>query len=65
MKRLLTLALVALLSLGIASVSLAQEGTGDEAPAQQGVKTPTKHKKQGKKQGKKHRKGKKTPTPSA
>ncbi len=57
MKRLLTLVLVAMLSLGIASVSLAQEGTaGGKAPAADaGAKAPKKHKKS----GKKHKKGKK------
>lgn len=58
MNRLLTLALVALLSLGIASVSLAQEGgaAGGQAPAaEQGAKAPKKHKKH----AKKHKKGKK------
>jgi hypothetical protein len=54
MKRLLTLALVALLSLGVASVSLAQGGGTETAPA--ATKAPKKHKKH----GKKHKKGKKT-----
>jgi hypothetical protein len=63
MKRLLTLVLVALLSLGVASVSLAQEGgaAGGQAPAEQGAKTPTKHKK---KHAKKHKKGKKKEAPA-
>ena len=56
MKKLMTLALVALLSLGVASVSWAQEGAaggpaGGEAKAS---KTPKKHKAK-----KKHKKGKK------
>jgi len=58
MKRLLTIALAALLSLGIASVSLAQDGAaaGGKAPAgDAGAKAPKKHKKS----GKKHKKSKK------
>ena len=51
--------MVALLSIGVASVSLAQD-TGGSAPAAQGTKTPKKHKKHAKKH-KKH----KTPTPTS
>ena len=59
MKRLLMLALVAVLSLGIASVSVAQEAAGGKAPAAEGTKAPKKHTKQAKKH-KKH----KAPTPT-
>ncbi len=59
MKRLLTLALVVLLSVGVASVSWAEDAAGGAAPAgDTGAKTSKKHKKQ----GKKHKKSK---TPAA
>jgi hypothetical protein len=60
MKRLMTLMLVTLLSLGVASVSIAQEGTqggqaGSEAPAKAQKKAGKKHaKKRSKKSKKKH-----------
>ncbi len=59
MKRLMTFVLVALLSLGVASVSLAQEAgaAGSQAGGEaQGAKATKKHKK---KHAKKHKKGKK------
>ncbi len=59
MKRLLTLTLAVLLSVGIASVSwAADEPAGGSAPAgDTGAKAPKKHKKH----GKKHHKKSKTP----
>jgi len=58
MKRLMTFALAALLSLGVASVSLAQEGAAGGQPA--GTEQPAKAKsKSGKKHGKKKGKSKK------
>jgi hypothetical protein len=66
MKRLMTLVLVALLSLGVASISMAQEGTdtGGQAGASQAQQGKTKkhHKK---KHAKKAKKGKKKQTPAA
>jgi len=50
------LALVALLSLGIASASLAQDAGGKAPAADQGAKAPKKHKKQ---HSKKHKKSNK------
>jgi len=65
MKRLMTLVLVALLSLGVASISMAQEGTdtGGEAGASQAQHGKTKKHK--KKHAKKAKKGKKKQTPAA
>ena len=60
MKRLMTFLLVALLSLGVVSVSLAQEGAGGQA----GGEAPTPAKKTTKKHVKKHRKGKRKAAPS-
>jgi hypothetical protein len=61
MKRLATLVLVALLSLGVASLSLAQEAApAGEQPAAGGAaqtgKATKKHKKHAKKKGKKSKK---------
>jgi hypothetical protein len=59
MKRLMTFVLIALLSLGVASVSLAQQGGaapagGEQAPAKAEKKAAKKH---AKKHKKKHKKG--------
>jgi Spy/CpxP family protein refolding chaperone len=67
MKRLMTLVLAALLSLGVASVSLAQEPAGDQPFATPGAehgKAPKKHKKKHHKQKhhkKSHRRARRTP----
>ncbi len=71
MKRLMTLVLAALLSLGVVSLSLAQEAppaggqpaAGEAAQAGKVTKTPKK--KHAKKSGKKHKKSKKKHTPAA
>lgn len=55
MKRLMTFALVALLSLGVASVSLAQAPAGGQAAGDATSKAGKKHKAH-KKSGKKHKK---------
>ncbi len=59
MKRLMTIVLAALLSLSIASVSLAQTGGGTGGASE----TPTSHTKKHKK--KHHKKSKKKQTPAA
>lgn len=63
MKRLMTLMVVALLSLGVASISVAQEGTTGEQPA--ASQTPHKAKKHTKKHHKKGKKAAKKHTPAA
>ncbi len=62
MKRLMMVALAALFSLSIASISLAQEGgAAGGQPAGESTKPAKKSKKH---HGKKHKKGKKTPGPA-
>lgn len=66
MKKLMTLALVALLSLGIASVSWAQEGAPAGGQAAGGeMKAGKAEKKHKAKKKKKHKKGKKEAAPEA
>ena len=64
MKRLMTYMLIALMSLGVASVTLAEEGAAGGQPASgemQHGKAEKKHKKKHSKKGKKDKKSKDAP----